>query len=78
MVKKSFSTKGKKEVLGLVQIACGYKSDIQIETAKKSVNAKSLFGVMQFSFEEHENITISANGEDESEAINRIEGYLST
>lgn len=78
MVKKTFSIQEKKDVSSLVQIACGYKSDIQIETTPKSVNAKSLFGVMQFSLEKHERITISANGEDENEAISRIESYLCT
>lgn len=61
----------------LVQVASQYKSDIYVESEQKRVNAKSIMGMMTLGLNSGEDITVSANGEDEQEAIENIEKYLS-
>lgn len=61
----------------LVQVASQYKSEIYVESDQKRVNAKSIMGMMTLGLSSGEEITVSANGEDELEAIENIEKYLS-
>lgn len=61
----------------LVQVASQYESRIQVESGDKHVNAKSIMGMMTLGLDAGEEITLSANGEDEEAAMNSIENYLS-
>ena len=61
----------------LVQVASQYESRIQVESGSKRVNAKSIMGMMTLGLDAGEEITLSANGEDEEAAMTSIEQYLS-
>lgn len=61
----------------LVQVASQYESKIYVESGNKKFNAKSIMGMMTLGLNEGEQITVSAEGEDETEALNDIEQYLS-
>lgn len=60
----------------LVQIASQYDSQIYVESQAARVNAKSIMGMMTLGMGSGENITISADGADEKEAMSNIEKYL--
>lgn len=62
----------------LVQVASQYESDIYVEFADKSVNAKSIMGMMSLGLTTGEKITIIADGSDEEAAIKDLEKYLTT
>ena len=61
----------------LVQVASKFDSKIVIESGEKTINAKSIMGMMSLGLTAGEQVTVSAEGKDESEAINEIEKYLS-
>lgn len=61
----------------LVQVASQYESKIYVETGSKRVNAKSIMGMMTLGLASGEDLTITADGNDESQAISDIEEYLS-
>ena len=61
----------------LVQEASKYESNIYIEVDDKRINAKSIMGMMTLGLDAGEEITLSANGEDEEAAMSSIEQYLS-
>ena len=61
----------------LVQVASRFKSNIYVEGDQKRVNAKSIMGMMTLGLNSGEDITVSADGEDEQQAIEEIERYLS-
>lgn len=56
----------------LVHAAATFKSDITIAFNDKKVNMKSILGVMSLGVPSNATVTISADGEDESDAISRI------
>ncbi|HEX6594500.1 MAG TPA: phosphocarrier protein HPr [Bacillota bacterium] len=56
----------------LVHQASQYKSDIEITYREKSVNLKSIMGVMSLGIPKGAQVTITADGEDEDEAIQGI------
>lgn len=60
----------------LVQVASQYESVIYIEAEEKRVNAKSIMGMMSLGMANGEVVTVSADGTDESAAIEGIEAYL--
>ena len=60
-----------------VQTASQYDSSIYVEHENKRVNAKSIMGMMTLGLDAGEEITLSANGEDEEDAMKSIENYLS-
>lgn len=60
----------------LVQVASRYDSKITIESGDKTVNAKSIMGMMTLGLAAGENVTVNADGEDEATAIAEIEKYL--
>ena len=64
-------------VAQMVQIASQYNSEIYVEIGTKKVNAKSIMGMMTLGLDSGEEITLSANGEDEEAAMCGIEKYLS-
>ena len=61
----------------LVQVASQYDSEIYVESEERHVNAKSIMGMMTLGLDAGEEITLSANGEDEEAAMAGIEQYLS-
>lgn len=60
----------------LVQVASQYESNIYVEIESKKVNAKSIMGMMTLGLAAGEQITISADGSDEEQAVAEIENYL--
>ncbi len=60
-----------------VQVASQFDSSIFVEYDNKKVNAKSIMGMMTLGLAAGENVTVSADGNDETEAIKSIEEYLS-
>lgn len=61
-----------------VQVASQFESSIYVEHESKKVNAKSIMGMMTLGLNSGENVTVSAEGNDEEEAIKSIEKYLSS
>ncbi|WP_251545284.1 phosphocarrier protein HPr [Limosilactobacillus caecicola] len=57
----------------LVQTASKFTSDITLTYNGKSVNLKSIMGVMSLGVGQNAEVTISAEGDDEKEAIAAIE-----
>ncbi|MCC3357665.1 phosphocarrier protein HPr [Bacillus sp. REN16] len=53
----------------LVQAASKYNSEIQLEYNGKSVNLKSIMGVMSLGIGQGAEVKITAQGSDEAEAI---------
>ena len=62
----------------LVQVASQFNSSIYVESGAKKVNAKSIMGMMTLGLSAGESVVVSAEGEDEAEAIENIEKYLSS
>ena len=62
----------------LVQVASQYGSGIYVESVNKKVNAKSIMGMMTLGLYPGETVTVSANGEEEEEALANIEKFLSS
>lgn len=60
----------------LVQVASQFESSIYIQSGTKRVNAKSIMGMMTLGLAEGEEVEVSADGEDEDQALNEIEKYL--
>ncbi|MCM1185590.1 MAG: HPr family phosphocarrier protein [Lachnoclostridium sp.] len=60
----------------LVQEASKYESKIYIEEASKRVNAKSIMGMMSLSIDAGAEVTVTAEGVDEQEAVDAIEKFL--
>ena len=60
-----------------IQIASQYDSSVYVEGKNKKVNAKSIMGMMTLGLDAGEEITLSANGDDENAAMESIEQYLS-
>lgn len=59
-----------------VQVASKYDSKIYIECETKKVNAKSIMGMMALGIIPGMNVVISADGEDEQQAIDEIVQFL--
>ncbi|MDO4500761.1 MAG: phosphocarrier protein HPr [Erysipelotrichaceae bacterium] len=59
-----------------VNAASKFKSDVKVSFKGKSVNMKSIMGVMSLGIPTQSEITISCEGEDEEEAIAKIEETL--
>ena len=81
MIRKSIDvsvgTESGRPIAMLVQVASKYQSEINICQGTKTVNAKSIMGMMTLGLDAGEEITLSANGEDEEDAMKSIENYLS-
>ena len=60
----------------LVQMASQFKSDVYVESENRRVNAKSIMGMMTLGLDAGAEVTVSANGTDEMEAMERIEASL--
>lgn len=60
-----------------VQVASQFESSLYVEYKDKRVNAKSIMGMMSLGIAQGETVTLSADGPDETEAVEKIEKYLS-
>ena len=60
----------------IVQIASQYRSEVLIEYDKYRINAKSIMGIIAFNPSEGMNVTISADGNDEGEAVDALERFF--
>lgn len=60
----------------LVQVASQYQSSIHVCSAEKTINAKSIMGMMSLSLPSGEKLVVTADGADEEQAIEGIEKYL--
>ena len=60
----------------LVQTASKFASDITLEYKGKSVNLKSIMGVMSLGIPTQSEVTVTCEGEDEEVAITTIEEVL--
>jgi phosphocarrier protein HPr len=60
----------------LVQTASKFESDIQLEYKGKKVNLKSIMGVMSLGIGQGADITISAEGGDEENALQSLEDVM--
>ncbi|WP_054645719.1 phosphocarrier protein HPr [Secundilactobacillus oryzae] len=56
----------------LVQSASKFNSEVTLQYGDKSVNLKSIMGVMSLGVGQNTDITITAEGDDEKEAIEAI------
>ena len=61
----------------LVQVASQFSSSIYVESGERKVNAKSIMGMMALGLDSGEEVVVSADGEDEANAMQDIEKYLS-
>ncbi len=60
----------------LVSAVSSFKSDITLESAGKQVNLKSILGVMSLGVASGTTITIAADGEDEADAIAKVDAIM--
>ena len=60
----------------LVQVASKYDSTVYLETNGKKVNAKSIMGMMSLGLDNGEMVTVTADCEDELNAVADIEKFL--
>lgn len=61
----------------LVQVASQFNSSIYVENGAKKVNAKSIMGMMALGLDAGEEVVVSAEGDDETSAMEDIEKFLS-
>lgn len=61
----------------LVGIANEYSSKVMIRMEGRTINAKSIMGVMGLGLDQNKVITIEAQGDDEAEVIKALEEFLS-
>lgn len=62
----------------LIQTATRFKSDITIEYKGRSVNLKSIMGVMSLGITQGAQVKITASGEDETGALTAITDTMET
>ncbi len=72
----SHSIEKEHSLANLVQIACKYDSHITIQCGEVRLNAKSILGVMSLNPQAGAELTITAEGPDERDAVSEIIGYL--
>ena len=64
-------------VAHLVQEASQYASQVYILMGSKKINAKSIMGMMALGLDAGEEVVVSAEGDDETSAMEDIEKFLS-
>ncbi len=60
----------------LVQAASNFNAEIKLQYKERTVNLKSLMGVMSLGISHGTEFTIWADGSDEQDAINKLEEML--
>lgn len=81
MTKKDFEIKldeslQVRAVALLVQVASQFDSEVYVENGPKKINAKSIMGVMTIGLNNGETLTVTANGADEEQAVEKIGRFL--
>ena len=80
MIRKSIDVsvenEGARPMAMLVQVASQYKSSVSICQGSKTVNAKSIMGVMTLGLIPGQELEITIDGEDEETGMDSIEKYL--
>ena len=61
-----------------IQKANSYKSLVWIEKEDRKINAKSLLGVLSLGIAKGMTVTISAEGQDEMDAVNGLSDLINT
>jgi phosphocarrier protein HPr len=59
-----------------VSLASTFKSDIELSRDGRTVNGKSIMGVMMLAASRGSSVTLKADGADETDAIQRIEALI--
>jgi phosphocarrier protein HPr len=59
-----------------VSLASTFKADIELSRDGRTVNGKSIMGVMMLAASRGSNVTLKADGIDETEAVARIESLI--
>ena len=67
-----------RQAASFVQEANSFMSDIFIEKGTKHINAKSIMGVMSLAISSGESITLTTDGEDEQQAIEKLSKFLTS
>ena len=65
-----------KQATFFIQKANDFKSSIWIEADDRKINAKSLLGVLSMAIVTGTEVTLSAEGPDEEEAVRTLSGML--
>ena len=60
----------------LIQAARAYRSEIVIQKGEKTANPKSLMSVLALNVNRNDQIIVTAEGEDEAEAIAGLEAFV--
>ena len=60
----------------LVQTASKFSSRITLNQAEKTANAKSIMGIISLDIQSGQIITITADGDDEQQAVPALETFL--
>ena len=60
----------------LVSLASSFESDIRVTKDGKTVNGKSIMGVMMLAASQNTQITISTEGDDEQTALDKLEALV--
>ncbi len=80
MIRKNIDVSAEKEgarpIAMLVQVASQYKSKINICQGNKTVNAKSIMGMMTLGLVSGQPLEVLIDGEDEETAMTNIEDFL--
>ena len=53
-----------------------FQSTIRIIAGERSINAKSLLGVVSFGFRQGQQVQVAADGPDEAEAVNALSQFF--
>ncbi|MFS0556056.1 HPr family phosphocarrier protein [Brevibacillus sp. 179-C9.3 HS] len=61
-----------------VKVAASFSSEIGLNKDKKSVNAKSIIGVMSLAVSRGQSVTLTADGADAEQALDALERVLVT
>ncbi len=65
-----------RQIAILVQTACQFDSDVHLIYKERTVNAKSIMGVMSLGVAKGEEISLEISGADEEEALSELSDYL--
>ncbi len=60
----------------LVQKASQFDSKVYIQSGDRRINAKSIMGMMSLGLTQNEEVIVSAEGSDETEAVDNLTDYL--
>ena len=61
-----------------VQTASRFESDIHMRIDNKTVNAKSIMGILSLGVFDGQEVTIIADGEDAQQAVTELEKFLTS